>query len=189
MISPNSPPARNSTMRHRYLFALALVALAFGSRLTATAAPNVVIIFADDLGYGDLGCYGHPTIRTPNLDRMAGEGIRFTSFYSAANVCTPSRAALLTGRLPIRSGMSGNRRNVLFPDSVSGLPQSEITIARALKGRGYATAAVGKWHLGHRPEFLPTRHGFDSYYGIPYSNDMDRVPEFPKGTGFTSPKS
>ena len=179
----------------------ALLALSAGLLLGASLAsrasaadnaarpPNIVIIFADDLGYGDLGCYGHPTIRTPNLDRMAAEGIRFTSFYSAANVCTPSRAALLTGRLPIRSGMSGNRRNVLFPDSVSGLPQSEITIARALKGRGYATAAVGKWHLGHRPEFLPTRHGFDSYYGIPYSNDMDRVPEFPKGTGFISPKS
>ena len=151
--------------------------------------PNVVIILADDLGYGDLGCYGHPTIRTPHLDRMAAEGMRFTSFYSAANVCTPSRAALLTGRLPVRNGMFG-KRMVLFPDSASGLLPSEITIARALKTRGYATAAVGKWHLGHRPEYLPTSHGFDSYYGIPYSNDMDRVPDFPKGfAGFYAPKS
>src|SRR5687767_1472643 len=139
MISPNSPPARNSTMRHRYLFALALVALAFGSRLTATAAPNVVVIFADDLGYGDLGCYGHPTIRTPNLDRMAAEGLKFTSFYSAAEVCTPSRAALLTGRLPLRSGMCSDTHRVLFPDSVGGLQTTEITLAKALKAKGYAT--------------------------------------------------
>jgi arylsulfatase A-like enzyme len=151
--------------------------------------PNVVIIFADDLGYGDLGCYGHPTVRTPHLDRMAAEGMRFTSFYSAANVCTPSRAALLTGRLPVRNGMAG-KRHVLFPDSASGLLPDEITIARALKPRGYATAAIGKWHLGHRPQFLPTAHGFDSYYGIPYSNDMDRVADFPKGfAGFYAPKS
>ena len=156
---------------------------------TAARPPNIVIIFADDLGYGDLGCYGHPTIRTPHLDRMAAEGMRFTSFYSAANVCTPSRAALLTGRLPVRNGMTG-RRMVLFPDSVGGLPTTEITIARALKTRGYTTAAVGKWHLGHRAEFLPTRHGFDSYYGIPYSNDMDRAPESPRGmAAFTAPKS
>lgn len=170
-----------------------LVGWLVGARVEAaesrTRAPNIVIIFADDLGYGDLGCYGHPTIRTPHLDRMAAEGMRFTSFYSAANVCTPSRAALLTGRLPIRSGMSGQRQ-VLFPDSEGGLPQSEITMARALKARGYATAAVGKWHLGHRPEYLPTRHGFDSYFGIPYSNDMDRVPEFPKGfAGFYAARS
>jgi arylsulfatase A len=137
--------------------------------------PNIVIIFADDLGYGDLGVYGHPTIRTPRLDHMAAEGMKFTQFYAAASVCTPSRAGLMTGRLPVRSGMVGNRRRVLFPDSRLGLPAEEITMAEALHERGYATAAVGKWHLGHLPEFLPTKHGFDSYFGIPYSNDMDRV--------------
>jgi arylsulfatase A-like enzyme len=137
--------------------------------------PNVVIIFADDLGYGDLACYGHPTIRTPNLDGMARQGMRFTSFYVAASVCTPSRTALLTGRYPLRSGMCHDTRRVLFPDSTGGLPASEITIAALLKAVGYATACVGKWHLGHLPQFLPTRHGFDSYFGIPYSNDMDRV--------------
>jgi arylsulfatase A len=137
--------------------------------------PNVVVIFADDLGYGDLGCYGHPTMRTPRLDRMAREGMRFTSFYVAASVCTPSRAGLLTGRYPVRSGMASAQRRVLFPDSAGGLPPSEITIAELLKGAGYVTACIGKWHLGHRPEFLPTSQGFDSYFGIPYSNDMDRV--------------
>lgn len=130
--------------------------------------PNVVILLADDLGYGDLGCYGHPTIRTPNLDRMAAEGMKLTQFYSAASLCTPSRAALLTGRLPVRSGLTG----VLFPFSRSGLPRGEITLAGSLKARGYATMCVGKWHLGHEPEFLPTRHGFDRFLGVPYSHDM-----------------
>ncbi len=136
---------------------------------------NVVVIFCDDMGYGDLGVFGHPTIKTPNLDAMAHEGQKWTNFYSAASVCTPSRAGILTGRLPIRSGMCSNKRRVLFPDSAGGLPQSEITIARALKGQGYATGCVGKWHLGHLPEYLPTNHGFDSYFGIPYSNDMDKA--------------
>lgn len=134
--------------------------------------PNIVIIFADDLGYGDLGCFGHPTIATPNLDRMAREGLRLTQFYVAECVCTPSRAALLTGRLPIRNGMCSDTRRVLFTDSTGGLPDEEITIAETLKSKNYATACVGKWHLGHLPQFLPMRHGFDSYYGIPYSNDM-----------------
>ncbi len=134
--------------------------------------PNVIVILADDLGYGDLGCFGHPTISTPNLDRMAREGLRLTQFYAAECVCTPSRAALLTGRLPIRNGMCGDTRRVLFSDSAGGLPEGEITIAEALKTKNYATACIGKWHLGHLPQFLPTRQGFDSYYGIPYSNDM-----------------
>lgn len=137
--------------------------------------PNFIIIFADDLGYGDLSCYGHPTIRTPHLDRMAAEGLRFTQFYTAASVCTPSRAALLTGRLPIRNGMCGDRRRVLFPDSPGGLPESEMTIAEILREQGYRCGCFGKWHLGHLPQYLPTSNGFETYYGIPYSNDMDRL--------------
>jgi arylsulfatase A len=158
--------------------------------LWCAPTPNVVILLADDLGYGDLGCYGHPSIRTPNLDRMAREGMKFTNFYSSAPVCTPSRAALLTGRLAVRSGMCSDTRRVLFPDSAGGLPPDEITLARALKDKGYATACVGKWHLGHQPKYLPTSHGFDSYLGVPYSNDMDRRADIaPKGrAAFHDPK-
>ena len=137
----------------------------------ATPPPNIVFIYADDLGYGDLGCYGNPTIRTPNLDRMAGEGIRFTQFYSTSPLCSPSRAALMTGRYPVRCGIT----KVLFPYSTGGLKSGETTIAYLLKSAGYKTACVGKWHLGHKGEYLPTRHGFDSYFGIPYSNDMSPV--------------
>ena len=135
--------------------------------------PNFIIIFADDLGYGDLTCFGHPTIKTPHLDRMAQEGMKLTQFYSAASVCSPSRAALLTGRLPKRTTVN----NVLFPHHKNGLPQTEITIAGVLKQQDYATACIGKWHLGHLKPFLPTSHGFDSYFGIPYSNDMTVDPE------------
>ena len=139
--------------------------------------PNIVIIFTDDMGYGDVGVYGHPTIRTPHIDEMAAQGQKWTQFYAAASVCTPSRAALLTGRLPIRSGMCSDERGVLFPDSAGGLPADELTLAEALKSQGYATACIGKWHLGHLPQHLPTRHGFDRYFGIPYSNDMNRLPD------------
>ncbi len=154
--------------------ALTLPAL---NRLAAQdrSRPNVLIVFCDDLGFADIGTFGHPTIRTPNLDRMAMEGQKWTSFYAAASVCTPSRAGLMTGRLPVRSGMCSDHRRVLFPDSAGGLPQHEVTIARALKSVGYETACIGKWHLGHLPQYLPTSHGFDSYFGIPYSNDMDQV--------------
>jgi arylsulfatase A len=162
-----------------YLLPLLIVTGLLGiSQLKAqTTKPNIIVIFADDLGYGDLGVYGHPTIQTPNLDRMAFEGQKWTNFYVAAPVCTPSRAALMTGRLPVRTGMSSEKRRVLFPDSKGGLPQTEITIGRKLKEDGYHTAAIGKWHLGHLPEYLPNAHGFDYYFGIPYSNDMDRIQE------------
>ncbi|HMQ50419.1 MAG TPA: sulfatase [Saprospiraceae bacterium] len=128
---------------------------------------NIILVFADDLGYGDLSCYGHPTIHTKHLDKMAGEGIRFTSFYAAASVCTPSRAALLTGRYPIR-----NAPYNFGPESKDGLPLEEITLAEVLKKKGYKAQAIGKWHLGHLPAYLPTARGFDSFYGLPYSNDM-----------------
>lgn len=166
-------------MTARLPSALALAALLFAATAPAFAAadkrpPNIVIIFADDLGYGDLGCYGHPSIRTPHLDRMAAEGMRFTDFYVAACVCTPSRAALLTGRLPIRNGMAGSeQRRVLYRQDNGGLPPGEMTIARALKSRGYATGCVGKWHLGHNPQHMPTAHGFDSFFGLRWSNDME----------------
>src|SRR5262249_7594231 len=159
-----------------------LIALCLLSSLAFAQAnkrpPNIVVILCDDLGYGDVGAFGNPTIRTPRLDRMAAEGQKWTSFYVGESVCTPSRAALLTGRLPVRSGMNpaDEVRRVLYPDSTGGLPASEVTIADLLHRRGYATIAIGKWHLGHLPPFLPMAHGFDHYFGIPYSNDMDMVP-------------
>ena len=169
------------------LFGLAIGLFSFSAALCAAPPPNVVIIFADDLGYGDLGCYGSPTIRTPNLDRMAAEGLRFTDFYVAAEVCTPSRAGLLTGRYPIRSGMYGSRR-VLFPNSEGGLPKEEVTIADALRERGYATAQIGKWHLGIHEGSRPLDQGFEHQFGLPYSNDMDGRPGLPKGaTGSPTP--
>jgi arylsulfatase A len=139
------------------------------------STPNFIVLFTDDMGYGDIGAFGHPTIRTPNLDRMASQGQKWTSFYVAAPVSTPSRTGLLTGRLPVRSGMCSEKRRVLFPDSEGGLPANENTIASLLKAQGYHTAAIGKWHLGHKSPYLPTSHGFESYLGIPYSNDMDKI--------------
>lgn len=174
-------------MKSLLLSALALLAAQVQPSSAAAGKPNVIIIFADDLGYGDLGCYGSPVIRTPNLDRMAAEGVRFTDFYCAAEVCTPSRAALLTGRLPIRSGMCGDRR-VLFPKSEGGLPPGEITLAEALRDHGYATMHIGKWHLGIHPGSRPLDQGFEHSFGLPYSNDMDARPGLPKGaTGSPNP--
>lgn len=132
------------------------------------AGPNLIVILADDIGYGDLGCYGSKVISTPRLDRMAREGVRFTDFYVASAFCSPSRAALLTGRLPARCGVP----YVLFPAEHTGLPSSEVTIAEVLKPSGYATACVGKWHLGWRSEFRPQRQGFDEYFGLLHTNDV-----------------
>ncbi len=134
--------------------------------------PNFIIILCDDMGYGDLSCYGNPVIKTPNIDRMACEGQKWTNFYSAAAVSTPSRAGLITGRYPIRSGMIGHKRGVLFPDSEGGLPDNETTIAELLKQQGYITGTIGKWHLGNIPEYSPLKNGFDYSYSLPYSNDM-----------------
>ena len=131
--------------------------------------PNVVLVFTDDQGYGDLSCYGHPTIHTPHLDRMAAEGAKLTQFYVGSPVCSPSRAALLTGCYPKRIGME---RHVVFPADDWGLNPDEVTLAELLRERGYATGIFGKWHLGHRPGLLPLDQGFDRWFGVPYSNDM-----------------
>lgn len=140
----------------------------------AAAAPNYVLIFCDDLGYGDLGCYGSTKNRTPRIDAMAKEGMRFTSFLSSSPVCTPSRASLLTGCYARRVGMHEDFTGhwVLIPRSRRGMHANEWTLPEMLKAKGYATACIGKWHLGDQLPHLPTAHGFDEYYGIPYSNDM-----------------
>jgi len=153
------------------LAALALPALLALPAAAAERRPNFVVILADDLGYGDLGVYGHPKIRTPRIDAMAGEGVRLTEFYSMP-VCTPARAALLTGRYPLRSGLT----RVLLPKEKWGLPAQEITLGEALAPLGYRSALVGKWHLGGRPPYRPLRHGFDEFFGVLFSNDMTLLP-------------
>jgi arylsulfatase A len=145
---------------------LAAAAPSFGT--DESSPPGVVIFIADDLGYADIGVYGARGIRTPNLDRLAREGRRFTNFHVAQAVCSASRTALLTGCYPNRLGIHG----ALGPQSTHGIHEAETTLAELLRGRGYSTAAFGKWHLGHLPAFLPCRHGFDEYFGLPYSNDM-----------------
>lgn len=130
--------------------------------------PNIILIFTDDQGYQDVGVFGSPNIETPNLDQMAQEGIRLSSFYSAQPICSASRAGILTGCYPNRIGI----HNALGPGSPIGINSSEMTLAEMLKRIGYKTAIFGKWHLGDSPQFLPTRHGFDEFFGIPYSNDM-----------------
>lgn len=136
-------------------------------------SPNIIIIFTDDMGYGDLGCFGNKLTKTPHLDKLAEQGVKFTDFYAGASLCTPSRAALLTGTYPVRNNMATNFRGecVCFPVDEMGLNPSEVTIAELLKQKDYRTALIGKWHLGDQKEFLPTQQGFDYYYGVPYSND------------------
>ncbi len=166
MISPFS--IRRFGLTRYLVFALAVVSVAWNCRAAAPdRPPNIVLIVADDLGYSDLGCYGAKGIATPNLDRLAREGTRFTSFAVAQAVCTASRAALLTGCYPNRLGMAG----ALNHTSTNGLAPGETLLSEICKARGYATAAFGKWHLGHQPPFLPTRQGFDVFAGLPYSND------------------
>ena len=162
-------------VRNTFLQGLALLSAFALASASATAQtddrpprPNIIVVLADDLGWGDISANGADLIETPNIDRLADEGARLTSFYAGANVCTPSRAALLTGRYPIRSGM----QHVIFPHSTGGLPQSEVTVAEVLAEAGYATGMIGKWHLGHQDAHWPTEHGFQSFYGVAYSNDM-----------------
>lgn len=152
--------------------------LLLGCNITKEASkevskPNVIIIFTDDQGYQDIGVFGSPLISTPHLDQMAKDGVRFTDFYSASPVCSPSRAALLTGCYPTRVGVP----RVLWPNLPGGLSSHEWTIADMLKSQGYATACIGKWHLGDESQYLPMKQGFDSYYGIPFSNDMSANPK------------
>ena len=160
--------------------AAAVAALALACQHTSlpdARLPNIVIIYADDMGYGDVGVFGGREFDTPNLDRMATDGVRFTDFYVAQPVCSASRAALLTGCYPNRIGILG----ALGPKSLTGISDGEVTIAQLVKQKNYATAIFGKWHLGSQPQFLPTRHGFDEYFGLPYSNDMWPFhPETPK---------
>jgi arylsulfatase A len=151
----------------RTIAALVALLLLLTASLSA-APPNIVIIYCDDLGYGDVGCFGATDYETPAIDRLAREGMRFTDFYVAQAVCSASRTALLTGCYPNRVGILG----ALGPTSPNGIHDDETTLAELCKQRGYVTAIYGKWHLGHHPQFLPTRHGFDDYFGLPYSNDM-----------------
>lgn len=153
-------------MRMKGLFFPLLAALA--TTLHAAAPPNIVIIFMDDMGYADVGCFGAQGYQTPNIDRLAAEGRKFTNFHVAQPVCSASRCALMTGCYPNRVGIHG----ALGPSAKHGINADETTVAELVKQKGYATAAVGKWHLGSLPQFLPVKHGFDEYYGIPYSNDM-----------------
>ncbi len=159
-----------------FLNSIALFAY-YEPRAASNRPPNIIFIYADDLGYGDIGCFGAKAIKTPNLDKMAQDGLRLTNFYTASPICTPSRAALLTGRYAARMGAEQMQlANVLFPTNQTGLPQTETTVARALKQKGYRTACIGKWHLGHVAPHRAIDHGFDYYFGIPYSNDMRPTP-------------
>ena len=163
------PITNKTTMKLPFCLVFFLISLTISFAQKVERPPNIIHIFADDLGYGDIACFGATDIKTPNIDRIAKEGIQFTDFYSASSICSPSRAALLTGRLPQRMGMNA----VFFAESFTGMPPTEITLAELLKEKNYATGIVGKWHLGHHHRFLPLQQGFDTYFGIPYSNDME----------------
>jgi len=164
-------------MNKSYYIFLLLLLFCFSceQQKKSTDLPNIVFILADDLGYGDLGCYGNVVHRTPNLDQLAEEGVILTDFYAAASVCTPTRAAFLTGSYPRRVSLHRDSNNhcVLIPGSNKGINPDEITIAEILRSKGFATGCFGKWHLGDQRSFLPNNHGFDRYFGVPYSNDMD----------------
>jgi arylsulfatase A-like enzyme len=199
--NPNSSPPEPALAAAQKLSRTRSVVLAIGMLLSAAISPgicadrkpNVVLIFVDNFGNGDLGCFGSTLHRTANVDRMAAEGTKFTSFYVASGVCTPSRAALMTGCYPRRVNMhvSGSNTAVLRAVDSKGLNPDEETIAEVLKTAGYATGIFGKWHLGDQPPFLPTRQGFDEFFGIPYSDDMtkdkfpDKWPELPLMRGET----
>ncbi|MBX2921461.1 MAG: sulfatase [Chitinophagaceae bacterium] len=185
-------------MNNKRVISIGFVMLFFVSEIHIVSAqgkssdkrPNFILILTDDQGYGDLSINGNPTIKTPNIDRLALEGQKWTNFYVAANVCTPSRAGLITGRLPIRSGMQGTiQARVLFPKSKGGLPESEVTVAELLKQKGYHTAMIGKWHLGSLPQYMPLNNGFDYYFGLPYSNDMDKIDAVPYLKAITEPRN
>jgi len=162
------------TRLHCGLAGVLLLLIGAPAVLMAAEQPNIILINCDDLGYGDIGCFGSTKHRTPNIDRMAAGGMRLTSYYVTSGVCSPSRASLMTGCYPRRVNLHVDHKGdwVLFPQGKKGLNPDEVTMAEVLKDAGYATAIVGKWHLGDQPEFLPTRQGFDRYFGIPYSNDM-----------------
>ena len=163
--------------RLRFVLALlSLLSLAIANAADKPTRPNIVIILADDLGYGDLSCFGQTKWKTPNIDQMAAEGTKLTDFYSACAVCAPSRTDLLTGRYQFRSGMTKNPAPDEARDSDKrGIPSDELLLGEVLQKNGYRTCAVGKWHLGHQPEFNPTKHGFNEYLGILYSHDMRPV--------------
>jgi arylsulfatase A len=168
--------SETDNIKARFLaFGLACALTANAASSAQTRPPSIVLIFVDDMGYSDIGPFGNTKVRTPHLDKFAAEGMKFTSFY-ATPVCSMSRACLMTGCYNVRVSIPG----VLFPDAKIGLNPSEFTVAEVVKQKGYATCAIGKWHLGHHPEFLPTRQGFDQYFGIPYSNDMGTKPARPE---------
>jgi len=173
----------NSSLRLLPVLLLSIIFSACEQKVGNTISPpNIIVFFTDDQGYADLGVYGAEDFETPHLDQLASEGIRFTNFYVPATVCTPSRAGLLTGQYPKRSNL---HEAVLFPYSEGGLSPQAFTMAELLKGAGYSTACIGKWHLGHKDEYMPYNQGFDTFYGVPYSNDMDNY--YYKNIDFQSP--
>lgn len=177
MTAPSENPRPLATIGRIVGIALSLLLMFFLVSAQPVRPPNFIIILVDDMGYGDIGCFGSTKNRTPNIDQMAAQGMKFTDFYVAASVCSPSRAALLTGCYPQRVNLHQDEKGwcVLYPGSPKGLNPREVTIAEVLKKQGYRTAHIGKWHVGDQRKFLPVHQGFDYYFGIPYSNDMDHI--------------